>query len=58
MPSSDPVAIDGDEAGEQRHGRDHGGTDGDALGDGLGRVADGVEVGQDLPGRLVFSGVM
>lgn len=43
---------DRDEAGEQRHRRDHGGANGDAFGFGLGRVADRVEVCQDLASRL------
>ena len=38
---------------EQRRGREDGGGDGDALGDGLGRVADRVELGEDLGARAV-----
>ena|GEM_PF-4732075 len=48
-----PDREDRDEAGEQRHGRDDGRANGNALGLGLGRVADSIEVGQDLPGPLV-----
>ena len=44
----------GNEAREQRDGGDHGRADGDALGDRLGRVAGGIEIGQDLPGRCDF----
>ena len=38
---------------EQRGRREHGRRDGDALGDGLGRVADRVELGEDLRGLRV-----
>ena len=44
---------DRDEAGEERDGGDDRGADRDALGLGLGRVAHGVEVGEDLAGALV-----
>ena len=47
-PASIERALDlGAERAEQRGRREHGGRDGDALGDGLGRVADGVEAGED-----------
>ncbi len=49
-----PEPIETMKAVEQRDGRDNGRADGDSLGDGLGRVADSVQVGKNLSGRLVL----